>query len=141
MSVSKEIPSCTYRTFKSSTRTSLTRYTLTSGIESISTYALVALADRNPFIIWKLVKFICPTIVEGEYMPAAVRAAPNIAPERTLRHGKAVIVLSTFGVIEKRLMSITSRSCKFFSQLKVELDAAPFPFRLRVVWRNWKSIH
>jgi hypothetical protein len=72
-----------------------------------STYALVALADRKPFIIWKLVKFICPMIVAGEYMPAAVKAAPNIPPEITLRQGKEAIVLSPTLKFQKSLLSIT----------------------------------
>jgi hypothetical protein len=37
----------------------------------------------NAFIIWKSSSFICEIITDGEYTPAAVTAAPKIAPEAT----------------------------------------------------------
>ncbi len=48
-----------------------------------NTHALLALATRNVFSIWKSWSCICPIMTAGEYTPATVKAAPNIAPEET----------------------------------------------------------
>jgi hypothetical protein len=44
-------------------------------------HALLALAATKAFIMWKSSSFICATITDGEYTPAAVTAAPKMAPE------------------------------------------------------------
>ena len=46
-------------------------------------YALLALAATNAFIIWKSWSFIWAMMTDGAYTPAAVTAAPKIAPEAT----------------------------------------------------------
>jgi hypothetical protein len=45
------------------------------------TYALLALAAMNTFIMWKSSHFICPIMTDGENTPATVNAPPKIAPE------------------------------------------------------------
>lgn len=51
--------------------------------EGGESYALLALAATNAFIIWKSWRFIWAMITDGAYTPAAVTAAPKIAPEAT----------------------------------------------------------
>ncbi len=49
----------------------------------IKTYALLALAARKAFTMWKFSNFICPRMICGEYTPAAIDAAPKAAPDTT----------------------------------------------------------
>ena len=54
-----------------------------SADEEGESYALLALAATNAFIIWKSWSFIWAMITDGAYTPAAVTAAPKMAPEAT----------------------------------------------------------
>ena len=56
-------------------------------------YALIALAPKNDFIMWKSWRWSWPMMTAGEYTPAAVKAAPKRAPDAIERKGFVSILI------------------------------------------------